>query len=197
MVTALWLSFAATMSAVAASKPEVRLPSFTNSAGSKMPCGSCAPPAELRAETEIARPGEPGERLKISGTIYQADGATPAEGIILFLYHTDATGYYNKEDDAFNPRLRGWVKTGKDGRYAFQTIKPGPYPGRDTPAHIHVHLFSASIPEHSIDEYRLDDDPRVSAKEREEGRAKGHFSPVVRLTHAKNGTWEGVRDIKL
>lgn len=176
---------------------KTKFPVFTTAAGSRVPCGRCAAPAHIGSRSEVAPTNEPGERLNISGTIYQADGKTPAQDIVLFLYHTDKTGYYNKEDDAFNPRLRGWVKSDKEGHYKFQTIRPGPYPGRDTPAHIHAHLYGAAIPEHSIEEYRFSDDPRLSAKEREEAKAEGHFSPVVEVIRGSDGIWRGMRDVKL
>ena len=60
-----------------------------------------------------------GIKLGLFQALADSDGVTPAEGIVLYVYHTDATGYYNKDDDPYNPRLRGWMKTGKDGRYEF------------------------------------------------------------------------------
>lgn len=181
----------------ARSEEPARFPVFTTSAGSKIPCGHCAAPSQLDSKARIAPEKEPGERLVISGTIYRADGRTPASDIVLFAYQTDTSGYYNKEDDAFNPRLRGWVKTDKNGRYEFRTIRPGAYPHRNTPGHIHVHLYGPAIPEHSIEEYRFADDPRLSKNEREEAQSKGRYSPVVAVTRRSDGTWEGVRDIKL
>ena len=181
----------------ARSEEPARFPVFTTSAGSKIPCGHCAAPSQMDSKARIAPEKEPGERLVISGTIYQADGRTPAPDIVLFAYQTDTTGYYNKEDDAFNPRLRGWVKTDKNGHYEFRTIRPGAYPHRNTPGHIHVHLYGPAIPEHSIEEYRFADDPRLSKNEREEAQSKGRYSPVVAVTRRSDGTWEGVRDIKL
>ena len=51
-------------------------------------------PKSLSWETTIAGKSEPGEPLEMSGTIFGADGKTPASGIILYVYHTDATGHY-------------------------------------------------------------------------------------------------------
>ena len=181
----------------ARSEEPARFPVFTTSAGSKIPCGHCAAPSQMNSKAQIAPEKEPGERLVISGTIYRADGRTPVPDIVLFAYQTDTTGYYNKEDDAFNPRLRGWVKTDKNGHYEFRTIRPGAYPHRNTPGHIHVHLYGPAIPEHSIEEYRFADDPRLSKNEREEAQSKGRYSSVVAVTRKSDGTWEGVRDIKL
>ncbi|WP_299647235.1 hypothetical protein [Sphingomonas bacterium] len=50
-------------------------------------------------------------------------------------------------------RLRGWLNTGADGRYRVETIKPGPYPGRTDPAHIHLFLLQPG----AGDPYWIDD----------------------------------------
>src|SRR4051794_966996 len=57
-------------------------------------------PQELSWQTAIASAAEPGERLEISGIIYQVDGKTPAPNVILYVYHTDAKGYYSPAPDA-------------------------------------------------------------------------------------------------
>src|SRR5207244_11072922 len=85
--------------------------------GSHAICPSCDPPSGLSSSDTITGKDEPGEPMEMSGTIYRPDGVTPAEGIVLFVYHTDVTGYYNEQDDVTNPRLRAWMRTGKDGRY--------------------------------------------------------------------------------
>jgi protocatechuate 3,4-dioxygenase beta subunit len=85
-------------------------------------------PAQLQAETTIAGPDEAGERLTINGTIFQKDGRTPAEGVILYLYHTDAAAKYSpgkhQTQAKEHGRLRGWVKTGAEWKYVFHTILP-------------------------------------------------------------------------
>ena len=83
-----------------------------------------------------------GMRIKVMGTIYQRDGKTPAKDVILYIYHTDQQGIYATKGDeqGWGKRhgyIRGWIKTGEDGKYAFYTLKPGIYPSRDNPAHIH------------------------------------------------------------
>ncbi len=163
-----------------------------------MPCSSCIAPQNLSSQITITSKDEKGEPLVMSGTIYQPDGTTPAEGIVLFVYHTDSTGYYNKEDDAYNPRLRGWMKTGKDGKYEFKTIKPAPYPKRTTPAHIHAQIYSSQIPEYSIDDYWFEGDPFITP----EAKAKlltgrGGFSSIIKLMRNTEGILSGVRNIKL
>ena len=133
----------------------------------------------------------------ISGTIYEPDGVTPARDITLFVFHTDAKGHYNSRDDAFDPRLYGWVRTGTDGRYEFRTIKPGPYPQVTNPAHIHAHVFGPGRPEWFIPEYWFEGDPLIPAQDRDLPARLGRFSPVVRLTKDSDGGWRGQRDIRL
>jgi len=146
----------------------------------------------------IASEDEPGDRLLMSGTIFQPDGKSPAEGVVLYVYHTDATGYYSKDDDPYNPRLRGWMKTGPDGKYEFRTIKPAPYPRRDTPAHIHAQIYSDKIPEYAIDEYWFQGDPLINDSQKKKLlTGRGGSGSVVKLTRDVSGILHGVRDIKL
>jgi protocatechuate 3,4-dioxygenase beta subunit len=161
------------------------------------PCGSCNAPEKLLWKTVIPPDKEPGEPLIMTGKIFQPDGVTPAEGMVLFVYHTDATGYYNEKDDASHPRLKGWMKIGGDGKYEFRTIRPGAYPRRATPAHIHAHVYGPGYSERSIDEYWFKDDPRINDKERKNDAANGEHPVVVELKRGGDGIWRGVRDIKL
>jgi protocatechuate 3,4-dioxygenase beta subunit len=57
-------------------------------------------PQQLSWQTEIATASELGERLEMSGIVYQADGKTPAPNVILYVYHTDATGHYTPAPSA-------------------------------------------------------------------------------------------------
>ena len=88
---------------------------------------------------QIAPPAEPGQRLVITGRVFDAHGNP--HRVELYAYHTDANGLY-RPDGSFKgePRLRGTLLTADDGSYEIDTIKPAPYPHRDIPAHIHVHL---------------------------------------------------------
>lgn len=163
-----------------------------------MPCSSCIAPQNISWQTTIASKDEKGEPLEMSGTIYQADGTTPAEGIVLFVYHTDSTGYYNKDDDPYNPRLRGYMKTSKDGKYEFKTIKPAPYPKRTTPAHIHAQIYGSQIPEYSIDDYWFEGDPFITPEEKAKLlTGRGGFKSIIKLTQGEDGVLRGVRNIKL
>ena len=162
-----------------------------------MPCGSCKPPATVAAFAQITAPDEPGKKLRISGTVYQEDGKTPAPGITLFLYQTDATGHYNTKDDPFNPRIHGWVRTSPTGGYEFATVLPGAYPSHREPAHIHVHNFAADWPEWFNDDFWFADDPLLTPRQRAAATAMGEFGNIVALRENAAGELVGQRKLRL
>ena len=60
---------------------------------------------------------------------------TPIAGAVVELWHADNDGDYDRR----GYRFRGHVRTGQNGAYGFQTIRPGRY-GRRTP-HYHLKVF--------------------------------------------------------
>ncbi len=64
--------------------------------------------------------------------------------------------------------LRGWVKTGYDGKYYIYTTIPGAYPTWDEPAHIHMTVKEDNdISEYYIDDILFEDDPLLTPKKRQ------------------------------
>ncbi|EMR01252.1 dioxygenase family protein [Cesiribacter andamanensis] len=143
--------------------------------------------------------GEEGTRLLLTGIIYQPDGKTPAEGVILYIYHTNAQGRYptRGDEEGWARRhgyLRGWIKTGPDGRYRFYTLRPGAYPGRTEPAHIHATLKPPGYSAYYIDDFVFADDPLLTKAQRE--RAPRGSSGLLQLWQ-EGALWLGERDIVL
>ena len=104
---------------------------------------------------------------------------TPLVGAVVFAYHTDKTGIYDRRGaPAHSWRLKGWAKTDSSGRFEFRTIRPGAYPGRKDPAHIHVTLFPAEGGRYHAGEVLFDDDPLVPAGEREATKKDAVFGSV-------------------
>lgn len=102
-------------------------------------------PKHLTCSTTIAPITEPGERIRITGTVYESDGKTPAKNVILYFYHTNDKGIYAKRGNEPRSSMgwwhgynRGWFKTNEKGRYIINSIKPKPYPSATEPEHIHV-----------------------------------------------------------
>ena len=89
------------------------------------------------------------------------------------------------------------MRSNKEGRYEFRTIKPGSYPGSTNPAHIHAYVSGPGYPEYWIDDYVFDDDRFVSEDRKQKGSALASFSPVLKLTRGSDGILRGVRDIKV
>lgn len=170
-------------------------PNYPPTLSGGAPCGSCNPPKELSWKTVIPPENEPGEPLIMTGKVFQPDGKTPAQGMVLWVYHTDRTGYYNEQDDASHPRLNGWMKIGADGRYEFRTIRAGAYPHRTTPAHIHAHVYGPGYSERSIEDYWFKDDPRINDEELKNAADNGGHPSIVELKRGSDGVWRGERDI--
>jgi protocatechuate 3,4-dioxygenase beta subunit len=155
--------------------------------------------ANVPWKTTIVAAGEPGEPLIVSGTICAPDGRTPLEGINLFVYQTDATGVYSTSGgggDNRGTRIHGSMRSNKEGRYEFRTIKPASYPNSRIAAHIHAYVSGPDYPEYWIDEYLFEGDPFITSAERQKS-AKGSFSSVLTLQRGGDGVLRAVRDIKV
>lgn len=144
------------------------------------------PPAGVSSAGAIAPAGEPGQRLVISGQLFAPDGTTPAPGVIVYAYQTDATGEY-RNDSSRIARLHGWAKTDAQGRFEFRTIHPGAYPGRTTPAHVHFHAWGGGYPLQWTEELLFSGDPYLKASDLEKTSAAARFGNVAAVTRDAAG----------
>jgi protocatechuate 3,4-dioxygenase beta subunit len=108
-------------------------------------------PADLFADDE------PGERLVLSGVVRTTAGDA-IDGAELDFWQCNAAGLYDVQIPGAEPRYRGRLRTGADGRYELRTIVPPPYEvqkdgpvgrlldmlGRHAwrPAHIHCNVVT-------------------------------------------------------
>ncbi len=139
----------------------------------------------------------PAQQLLITGTIFHPDGITPAENVTLYYYQTNHEGRYlhvpaaqrsmpPNEQGQTHGYIRGWVKTGKDGRYAIYTTRPGSYPDFPTPAHIHITIHEPGNGKaYYVDDMVFDDDPLLNSKERQRLENRGGAG-VLRLMKKGN-----------
>lgn len=134
-------------------------------------------PQELASVARIADSQEPGEPLHIRGRLYLSDGVTPAPHVIVFAWQTDRRGVYNQRGEE-GWRLRGWTRTDSDGRFEFQTIRPGSYPGRSTPAHVHFTVEGPGLQRRWTSELLFANDPFVTATEKDRSATAGRFGWV-------------------
>ena len=151
---------------------------------------------DIPARIRIASKSEPGEAMSISGRCLSWQNGQPAAGVVVYAYHTDNTGLYvGGPAGTRHARLRGWMKTGPDGVYAFDSIKPAMYPSRDGPAHIHLTVMEPGKPPYWIDDIVFDGESKVDAAYRAKLGNRGG-NGIIPLKRA-NGVWTGARDIVL
>lgn len=142
-----------------------------------------------------------GPKMEVSGMIYKSDGKTPAADVILYVYHTNQEGEYPTKGDETgwakrHGYIRGWIKTDATGRYKFYTLRPGAYPGRENPEHIHATVKEPGVTEYWIDEYLFDDDPILNKKERDAQQKRGG-NGIMKPAKGPNGILVIKRDIIL
>jgi protocatechuate 3,4-dioxygenase beta subunit len=139
---------------------------------------------QLRARTltsyaRIAPAGEPGIPLTVAGRLFDRDGRSPAPGITVFAYHTDAQGNYDvRSNGPHSWRLKGWALTDAEGQFQFGTIRPAPYPGRDVAAHIHIGLEGPRLTRRSAG-ILFDGDPLITREERAASIKAGQFGSIL------------------
>ncbi|MEO7362608.1 MAG: YceI family protein, partial [Gemmatimonadaceae bacterium] len=157
-------------------------------------------PEGLTNTMRLAGSGEPGARLTVTGSVYYADGKSPASNVLIYAYHTNAAGVYARQSEQRgngqrHGALRGWLRSDALGHYRIETIKPGPYPGRPDPAHIHLTVKPPGGDEQYIDVIEFDDDTRLTAQLRKGAEGRGGSGIVVLRDSA--GMLRATRDIIL
>ncbi|HEX6638392.1 MAG TPA: hypothetical protein VF033_12115 [Steroidobacteraceae bacterium] len=159
------------------------------------PCEGCewvfeGLPRNLASTARIAPANEPGAPLVIEGEVTSPDGK-PAAQVIVYAYHTDHSGIYPPARNRHG-RLRGWAATDARGRYRFETIRPGAYPGREVAAHVHMHVIEPGVGTYYIDNLEFLDDPLQSGRP-----GAGRGGPGLVLPLRRDGVWQAQRDIVL
>jgi protocatechuate 3,4-dioxygenase, alpha subunit len=91
---------------------------------------------EQELGTDIAGPNAEGERIRVEGTVFDGTGA-PVKDVLIEVWQANAAGIYPSPADLRSGEVeegfRGWGRIISDfdtGLFSFETIKPGPVPGR-------------------------------------------------------------------
>lgn len=94
-----------------------------------------------------------GERIKVSGTVYDGTG-TPLKDAMIEIWQADADGLYPSPEEhrgTADPNFTGWGRKAGDygtGEWVFETVKPGavPFPdGRMMAPHITFWVVARGI----------------------------------------------------
>lgn len=137
------------------------------------------------------------QKLKITGTIYESDGTTPAKNVMLFIHHTDESGNFElkRQNKKRYVHHRGWIKTDDDGKYTFYTFVPGKYILGNELTQILPIIKEPNKPEYKIETFLFDDDPLLTGKCRTKVE-ETNPNRILKL-NKKEGLFEAKRDIVL
>lgn len=149
---------------VAQSPTEARGPAFGPDA---------VEPGDADLLTNFAAPGQSavGERIVVTGTLRDGDGH-PVPGALIEIWQANAGGRYRHARDDYlaplDPNFGGCGRCMTDaaGRYAFRSVKPGPYPWPNgpndwRPAHIHLSVFGTAWAQRLITQFYFEGDPHI------------------------------------
>lgn len=144
-------------------------------------------PAEIGSVDISPGWNEKGQKLIVTGTVFELDGKTPAPNVIIYYWQTDTNGYYSAAPDLNEQarrhgHIRGWVKTDANGEYTIKTIRPAPYPKEKMAAHIHLSIKEPDIAdEYYVDEINFDDDKLLIPHLKKHPQENRGGSGVVRI----------------
>jgi protocatechuate 3,4-dioxygenase beta subunit len=158
-------------------------------------------PSTITSRSRIAPESEPGEPLRISGRVVDS-GGRPMAGVIIYAYHTNRLGIYpppvpaRSQDSEAQGQLRGWVRTDSNGRYTFETIRPGSYPHSTNPQHVHMHIIEPGCETHFLKDTQFSDDPMQGKLTAAERTRNVRFATIETPIKTASG-WEVTRNIQI
>ncbi len=144
----------------------------------------------------VAGADEPGQRMVVSGTLYARDGETPVPGATVFVFHTDARGYYSEGGmDESDARLCGLMLTDARGRYRFESVKPAHYATGGPPAHVHYFVSGDGFRSQGFS-LNFEGDPKLGAAGRD-ASANPTWDRIRPGRLDENGVLHVQRDLRL
>jgi protocatechuate 3,4-dioxygenase, alpha subunit len=103
---------------------------------------------------DMAGPGVTGERISITGQVFDGDGAV-IKDVMIELWQADAQGRLDHANGSGNAGFSGFGRSDCDteGQFRFATIKPGAVAGPngvDQAPHIAVSIFGRGMPKQLV-----------------------------------------------
>ena len=113
-----------------------------------------------------------GERIVVQGKVQDENGR-PVAGTLIEIWQANAGGRYRHVRDqyvaALDPNFGGCGRciTDAEGKYAFRTVRPGPYPFQNggcewRPAHIHFSMFGHAFVQRLVTQLYFEGDPLIA-----------------------------------
>jgi protocatechuate 3,4-dioxygenase alpha subunit len=128
-------------------------------------------PLIREGENVLATSETAGERVRIEGQVFDGDGK-PVPDAMLEIWQANAGGRYRHPADRrpipLDPVFTGFGRAGTDeqGRYWFETVKPGPVPfesaGEQAP-HLNIAVFARGLLDHLFTRLYFEGEPRNDA----------------------------------
>jgi protocatechuate 3,4-dioxygenase beta subunit len=147
------------------------------------------------SDTVIAGRDERGDRLIVTGRAL--DQGRPVAGASIYAFHADADGLYTRDgrNSDENARLFATLRTDAEGRYSYETIRPGGYDG--LAAHVH-HVVRATGYKPRLCDLWFGDEPYF-APQRNAGLplSQGEAMFVRMPTRDANGVWRVMHDLEM
>jgi protocatechuate 3,4-dioxygenase alpha subunit len=132
-------------------------------------------------------------RIRIEGQVYDGDGE-PVPDAMVEIWQADASGRYGEGDSSFIGFGRS--ATDAEGRYWFETIKPGRVDGAQSP-HIDVQVFARGLLDQLPTRIYFDDEPGNNGDPVLGGLDEAQRSTLVARATTKEGRAVYVFDIVL
>ncbi len=126
------------------------------------------------------------QKLILRGKIFQIDGITPAQNVIVYYWHTDEQGLYSSDNQTpekagRHGKLRGWVKSDERGNYTIKTSRPAAYPNENIPQHIHLSIKEPNIANEYYADLYFDDDALYLGHKKKYGKADRTGTEILRI----------------
>lgn len=121
---------------------------------------------------DIAGPNAAGERIRIEGTVFDGTNS-PVKDVMIEAWQANAAGHYAHPEDpgTVEDGFRGWGRVITDfdtGVWSFETIKPGPVPGRNgtlMAPHINLWIVARGINTGLNTRLYFDDEATANARD--------------------------------
>jgi protocatechuate 3,4-dioxygenase beta subunit len=139
------------------------------------------------------------------------DGTKVIAGASVYVFHTDTKGFYapglKGPDAELDPRLHGALRTDANGRYQYETIRPGSY--NNNPAHVHYVVVVSGYKPRIFDLWFQDDPILVARRQAGEPEIQQSMrnSPFYKaapdliairpIRRDAAGVWHAVRDLDM
>ncbi|MBB77429.1 MAG: hypothetical protein CL844_00315 [Crocinitomicaceae bacterium] len=150
--------------------------------------------APLIQNNQLANINESGERIIISGQVYNLDCSEAIPNTEIDVWHANNLGEY----DNFGYNLRGKTMSNSQGYYIFESIKPGLYLNGSTyrPSHIHFKITPPGF-NTLITQLYFENDPYIPT-DAAASITSGQYDAtnrIIPLTQNTSGDLEGTWDI--